>query len=159
MCQGLWRSHQQIPLLGCLSTFGKSLLHGVPYSSHCYVQFVELHKDLRGRKFTFLSGFFSLLMIISLALIMISFRKFYAFFGVTSVTFAISLVFVLLFEAPFSNLQKLLLGGNITQFKIISRKALTLNIGVLVLMGGASRGKKPIATKSVADNGKTNGHT
>ena len=41
----------------------------------------------------------------------IFYLKLYSFVGVTSVTFAISLVFVLLFEAPFSNLQKLLLGG------------------------------------------------
>ena len=44
--------------------------------------------------------------------------QFYSFVGVTSVTFAISLVFVLLFEAPFSNLQKLLLGGRFIAIKI-----------------------------------------
>ena len=35
----------------------------------------------------------------------------YSFVGVTSITFAISIVFVLLFESPFMHLQKLLLGG------------------------------------------------
>ena len=35
----------------------------------------------------------------------------YSFVGVTSVTFAISIVFVLLFESPFMHLQKLLVGG------------------------------------------------
>ena len=35
----------------------------------------------------------------------------YSFVGVTSVTFAIAIVFVLLFESPFMHLQKLLVGG------------------------------------------------
>ena len=35
----------------------------------------------------------------------------YSFVGVTSITFAISIVFVLLFESPFMHLQKLLVGG------------------------------------------------
>merc|ERR1719384_39743 len=39
------------------------------------------------------------------------FYQMYSFVGVTSVTFAIAIVFVLLFESPFMHLQKLLVGA------------------------------------------------
>ena len=81
--------------------------------------------------------------------------KLYSAYGVTSVTFAISLVFVLLFEAPFSQLQKLLLGGtHIVHYSNFDHICLCVS----ALMGGGSGGKKSRPTKTVAENGKTNGH-
>ena len=119
MCQGQRWTNQQVPLVGRVPTHRQDILHDLPHPSFCHEHAVEQFEDLWGRTILFLPG----MIVMGKKWLLIhncdQFLQMYSFVGVTSITFAISIVFMLLFESPFMHLQKLLVTGKGLFLKII----------------------------------------